>query len=526
MRFNQLFLSVVVDNVMTQVFRGTFVAATLILCSCTGSRVAIKPPPTYVIPPTASSLLSTSKINEITNHSNQSWFYPIENGLDAFAARGTLARAALKSLDLQYYIFEGDLSGMLLLSVLFEAADRGVRVRLLVDGFEMAGKEVRLSALAAHPNIEIRLFNPLYKAGVARIGEAVTDFARLNRRMHNKLFIADNQIIIFGGRNIGNSYFDADPDMSFRDLDMLAVGPVVQELSASFDLYWNSDYSTLLKPDKDEANRQNQTEQVRSHFKSFVQENKTSSYIQALRKTEIIQQLMNNSLKGVWGQTTVLMDDPIKISGRPTINDLLVGQMEKKVSLAKKEFFLVSPYMIPGEKFIESLSTMTARGVDVRLLTNSLSSTDAGPVYMKYKAYQKRILATGARLFEIKAKPGAKNNKWGAGSSRSGLHAKNFVIDGERVFVGSFNLDPRSINLNTEVGVLIESPELAQNIRDLFLMATHPENSYELKLTEKKDVHWYTGAEGERPIKKIPEVSWFRRTWIRFVSFFIPEAWL
>jgi cardiolipin synthase C len=389
------------------------------------------------------------------DHPGLSGIVPLVQGHDAFAARAALADAAQRSLDLQYYIWHDDLSGALLFDAVRRAADRGVRVRLLLDDNDTAGIEPALVALDAHPNIEVRLFNPFRHRGL-RLLDYLFDLDRANRRMHNKSFTADNQATIVGGRNIGDEYFDARSGVLFVDLDVLAIGPVVAQVSADFDRYWSSDSAypldrLLPRPAQGAAGA------LAPPDASLVE-----AYRDAIARSTYVRNLQAHRLPIQWARVDMVSDDPGKALGRSPRSDFLWDRLLQLMPLARTEFKLVSPYFVPtraGEAFFAELAR---GGVAVSVLTNSLEATDVPAVHAGYARWRVPLLEAGVRLDELKAAaapPDVRDRRL-AGSSSASLHAKTFVIDREHVFVGSLNFDPRSAALNTELGFLIHSPVL------------------------------------------------------------------
>ncbi len=456
--------------------------------------------------------------------------YALPDGRDAFAARMLLAQAADRSLDLQYYIWHEDTTGQLLFDAVWQAAERGVRVRMLLDDANTRGLDATIAALDAHPNIEVRLFNPFANRGF-RLGDAITDFSRVNRRMHNKSFIVDNQAAIVGGRNIGDEYFDAGSPVGFTDLDVLAVGAIVRDLVEGFDRYWNSGSAypaaRLIAPAAPDtlAGRRDGWERSR-------QAPKTSGYLQALRETELVRQLLDGRLQFEWVGAQVVSDDPGKVLQPLDRRDLhMLPHLENALGRPLRELDLVSPYFVPGSEGTKAFLALVKRGVQVRVLTNALAATDVGLVHAGYSRYREELLRGGARLYELK--PGAdmrrhrdESGHLGIGSSLSSLHAKTFAVDRTRIFVGSFNLDPRSARLNTEMGVVLDSPLLAKRLSEWFDTVV-PDSAYELRVAAgDKGLEWRERtAAGEVVHTSEPQTGLLKRLWIDFLSI-LPIEWL
>jgi putative cardiolipin synthase len=391
--------------------------------------------------------------------------YPLSDGTEALAARVVLARAAERALDVQYYIWHADEAGKLLLAELLDAADRGVRVRLLLDDVGVgAADDEGFLLLDAHPQVSVRLFNPIALRHSRTLGLLANPF-RLNQRMHNKSMTADNLLTVVGGRNIGNEYFTLDPLVNFADMDVLALGPVVDEVSDSFDQFWNSAAAFPLTAFHDTPRSAAELATLREKLDAWVADHSGPLY-EAMRETPFDIDLRSRDIELFWGEIVALSDDPAKVLGEKP--DRLVDHLGNLLGAVDKQLLIVSPYFVPGKAGTKSLVDAAQRGVDVRVLTNSLAATDVGAVHAGYKKSRRDLLEGGVELFEMMpgsgADEGGGTNRSIMGSSGASLHAKMFVIDRERVFIGSMNLDPRSIDLNTEIGLLIDSPELAANL--------------------------------------------------------------
>jgi len=447
----------------------------------------------------------------------------LSNGLDAFAARALLIEAADRSIDVQYYIWQEDLSGILLFEALQRAADRGVRVRLLLDDNPTFGMDERLAALDAHPNIEVRLFNP-FKFRFWRVFEYVADFRRINRRMHNKSFTVDNQVTVIGGRNVGDEYFAAADEGTMFDLDAMAVGDAVQQVSDDFDRYWASDSSypaRLLLP-KPTATA---IAALRAAAVRLERGPAAAAYRKALAERPQVRSLMRGELPFDWVTTHLVSDDPAKALGRKTSQSPWT-QIQKMLA-PRKELGLVSPYVVPHIEGAGFLLDTASQGIQVSILTNSLEATDVATVHAGYAKWRKKLLEGGVRLFELKrASSSPQTSDPGPlGSSISSLHAKTFTADRSRVFIGSFNFDPRSASLNTENGFIIESPAMAQTISDAF-SAQIPERSYQVQLSATGDLEWIERRGSEQVAHaEEPGVSKWQTTLVSVLSV-LPIDWL
>jgi len=451
---------------------------------------------------------------ELARHPGQSGFLLLGNGLDAFVARAALMSVAERSIDLQYYLFHDDLVGNLITYLLLQAADRGVRIRVLLDDMDMSGRGWVLAALDAHPNIEIRLFNP-FNRHLPRNLQFLTRFGTVTRRMHNKSFTVDNQAPVVGGRNIGDEYFDADMDLAFGDLDVLAVGPVVKEVSASFDDYWNHELaypvSSLLKTER----KLTDLEGLQVWADGFWQEQKDSAYLTALRDSPLARALRQNRVSLMWGEAEAVYDSPDKLTHGIDRNEFhLTPKLVPYVQSMQREFIVLSAYFVPGREGVAFLEALRKRGVRVRILTNSLATTDVPIVHAGYVRYRKALLRAGVELYETSSIRPQSDRSTVTGSSRASLHAKTYLFDREYAFIGSLNLDPRSDKENTEIGLLIHSPRLAARMGELFDEGIEA-IAYRLRLNRDGDIEW-VDLRGDREIvyRVEPNASFFTRFWV------------
>jgi len=401
----------------------------------------------------------------------QSGFHLLSSGLDAFVARAVLANVAERSLDVQYYLYHNDLVGKLFTEQLIRAAERGVRVRLLVDDMALSHGDLGPAALDQIDNIEVRIINP-FSRNQARTLQFLTRFGTVTRRMHNKSFTADNQVTILGGRNIGDEYFEADPALAFSDLDVIAIGPLAQQASWVFDLYWNSNLSypiAVLAKDIPDAG---QVAELRESLRDFVAGQRESAYLKALGNSELASSLRAGRTHYDWGDALLVFDTPDKLTNnRDGDGSSLTRQIGPHFDAISNELIIFSPYFVPGVKGSDALIEMARRGVRVRVLTNSLASSDVGAVHAGYSRYRKKLLRGGVELYEMDSnltREQRKQKRGMEGSSKASLHAKSFILDRREVFIGSLNLDPRSVVENTEVGVMLESPALAGKMAQWF----------------------------------------------------------
>ena len=412
----------------------------------------------------------------LEQHAGESGVHLLGNGVDAFVARAVLATLAERSIDVQYYMFHQDTVGRLLIRELLAAADRGVRIRMLID--DMYGEEADdvWSALDSHPSIEVRLYNPFVR-GHSKNLQFVFDVVRVNHRMHSKSYTVDNQVSIVGGRNIGNEYFDADENVAFSDLDAMSIGPVVPEVSDAFDQYWNNRHSypitTLIEGVKKKTVQDGALDNLRKQLDKLYQTEQTLAYRDAMTNSAFAIALRNKTAQFSYTKAKIIHDSAEKMSASAEDSKaaLLMSQLAPYIQRATKEFVLVSPYFVPGQRGADAICKLSEDGVRVRILTNSLASNDVAAVHTGYMRHRKQLLRCGVELYELNEqlkKLQRERFTWLPGLSKSSLHAKTMAMDKEAMFVGSFNFDQRSLNINTEMGILFYDPELAGNASENF----------------------------------------------------------
>jgi putative cardiolipin synthase len=458
-------------------------------------------------------------------HPEQSGIVELRNARDAFAARAHLADAAERTLDIQYYIWRNDMSGTLLLEALRRAADRGVRVRLLLDDNNTAGLDVLLGALDAHPNIEIKLFNP-FKLRRLRTLNFLIDFSRLNRRMHNKSFTADDEVTIVGGRNIGDEYFDAHDEIAFVDLDLMAIGPVVRAVVTDFERYWNS-ASAHTATRYLQAPPQSSVDDLVRAAERVTRSPAATTYVRALQNSSFVRDLLAGNLQYEWAVAHLLSDDPAKALGRAQPRGLLTQRLGAVLRNPAAELLLISAYFVPTRSGVQTFADLVRSGVKVTVLTNALEATDVGVVHAGYAKHRKHLLKAGVVLYELRriSDSYSGRDRKLTGSSGSSLHAKIFAVDRRRLFVGSFNFDPRSARLNTEMGFLLDSPALAQRIAGAFDQDI-PSRSYRVELSKHGLLRWIETKDGvERVHTREPAAPAWRRAFLYVLSK-LPIEWL
>ena len=477
-------------------------------------------------PPDADATpLAQAIVPLVRAHPGLSGIHWLRDGLDAFAARFHLAQTARRSLDVQYYLWHDDLTGRLLFEALHAAAERGVKVRLLLDDNNAARLDATLAALDSHPNLEVRLFNA-FKFRRARWLGYLFDFTRLNRRMHNKSFSADGQATIVGGRNVGDEYFGAAAEWLFVDLDVLAVGPVVQAVVDDFERYWNSSPARpaagLLR-----ASPPGQLAALSATAAQLMQAPAAQAYATALRESTFIAALQAGRLPLDWAPARLVSDDPAKVRGRAARKTMVAEKLLQVIGEPRRSLALVSAYFVPTRSGVAAFAAMAARGLQVRILTNALEATDVTAVHAGYAPRRKALLRAGVTLFELQ-RLSARRRRRGRGRfgrSASSLHAKTFAVDGERAFVGSFNFDPRSARLNTEMGLVVDSAKLARRIEAAFVdgLADH---AYEVRLRDSGRLYWREGRhDGAVEYEHEPGAGVLRRAFVWCLSR-LPIEWL
>jgi cardiolipin synthase C len=477
--------------------------------------------PTYAVPPATTTPLDRAVLRELGDEPTLSSVRLVESNAVAFAYRADTAAAAERTIDVQYYIWHEDLTGRLLAAELLRAAERGVRIRVLIDDLDARDKHESLAVSDLHPNVEVRLFNPFYsRSGILGwASEWILRASRLNHRMHNKAWIADNRIAIIGGRNIGDEYFGASPHSNFADLDVALAGPVVAAVSSQFDDYWNSTSAVPIsrfdvrKPKV--ADLQKLIEQA-SQYRDDVAD---TPYVRALRDVQNRTRLLAEAPAALLlKHVELLVDDPGKViaeKGAGVEGSRVLAGLERAIEGAEKEALIISPYFVPGKQGAERLLRDVASGLRIAVLTNSLAATDVAAVHAGYARVRRMLAKGGVELYEMKRKAAGETGRSQlsvTGSSGASLHSKAVVIDGRWVYIGSMNLDPRSTVLNTEMGVLVDSAELAGQLRRQWDLITSPELSYRVVLEPDGELVWYDRAGGrERRSQHEPDASTMRR---------------
>lgn len=510
---------------------GPILALLFLLPACATLKQGVPPgKPSYAMAPDPTAPLGVLAAAHLKASASPSAFRLVESGQAALAARMALIEQARHSLDLQYYIFRADTSGKLLIDALIRAAERGVRVRVLLDDMYSPDNESTLIGLDAHPRIQVRLYNPFKVRGNATLGrlmEFLTGDGQVNRRMHNKLFLADNHFGITGGRNIGDEYFQANSAVAFRDLDVIAAGPVVEALSVAFDTYWNAEQvvTTRALPGRNETRHE-----LRDALRREVTELRAnlSDSLDGFQRLDALGASGGDGW-GAWtgGYAEILIDSPAKTLDAVSRAELPVTRLLHHAQAVRRELLIASPYFVPGKQGVEWLRQIQQKeGVQVRVLTNSLASTDVAVVHAGYARYRRPLLEAGVELYELK--PQKVRSAWGPrliqGSSRASLHGKAVVFDRSVAYVGSMNLDPRSAILNTESGLLLHGEALVGQVAEFIEQALAPARSYRLSLgpyedTANSQLRWHDQRPGGELVHTVePNTGALLRGYIHTLS--------
>jgi len=504
--------------------------AVALLAACVAPPIKqIEKQPSFSLEQPESTELGQLFSPVVTSHPGESGFLLLDKGEDALLWRGALTDAAIKTLDAQYYIWHDDNVGTIAAERLLKAAKRGVRVRVLLDDFSLNTEPQYLVHLDAHPNIEIRVYNPLgakYGSQVIRAFAILRDFRRLNRRMHNKVFIADGSIAIVGGRNIGDEYYDMHAEFNFRDRDILSAGPVVNDASRSFDAYWNSVWSI---PIQNMIHLESEPDQRKQYYRELHEyaahpENFPFRFYEALDEMQKkLYQLPDHLL---WGKAILVYDIPGKNKDPDRVDAFgESGKILTEVALqTEQEIIAETPYLYLMQGTFEAIDQLHQRGVRIRVLTNSLASTDMIAIFAPYSKQRPEIVRRGVELYEMMHSPKIQETIIDRfplieQDPYLSLHAKTAVFDRKAVFIGSFNLDPRSTHLNTEVGLLIYSEPLAEQVVSIMEEDFKPENSYQLNLTENDKIRWNAIKDDQTIVlEKEPDTTFSQRLKLFFYS--------
>ena len=472
-----------------------------------------------------------SQQNEI--HPDLSGYHPIVTGANAFASRSILTGMATRNIDAQYYIWHDDEAGQLLLKDLWDAAERGVIVRLLLDDFNNNAKfDQHLLRFSSHPNIAVRIINPLMYRKFQTLNY-LTGLPRINRRMHNKSMIFDKQITIIGGRNIGDEYLSNDKNSQFADLDVLLIGKVVADIDNSFASYWSApisfDIETLATLDKGEMTDFVQGLDKLKEDEKNGNKSSLSIYKTALEDSSIDTDLINKRVPFRWTDMQFLSDDVGKLTKTVPADTNLVHQLRTLLGSPSKKLTIISSYFVPTKDGVNTLVELAESGIEIKILTNSFDATDVTAVHSGYSQWRASMLRAGIKIYELKATASEEkreNKLWKARSqSSTSLHAKAFAVDDYQVFIGSYNVDPRSANINTEMGVIINDDQLATQLHDA-LSDDLLTQAYEVKLLDNGNLQWHTIEDGQKVVyDSEPRIDVTDHLWLTIMSW-LPIDWL
>ncbi len=464
--------------------------------------VAVAVQPAYATPKQQAEVVA-----QTATPGDPSGFRLMTLSTNALLSRISLADQAKRSIDLQYFIFNNDATGRLLALHLLQAAERGVQVRILLDNLNLADDVRMFRALDANKNIQVRVFNPFSipnPNALSKMTQFILHFRRLNRRMHNKSFIVDNDVAVIGGRNIGDGYFDANSNNNFRDMDLLAIGPVVPEATKTFEAYWNSNAAHALTAYQAKGDPAKDLARLSEHLQKDARALDDSAYATEVKEDNPDGASADRPGNWYWGPAQLVADQPEKIDNGKDRLDLRIGpQLKTLMDNAKSEILLISPYFVPGDQDEKRFIADAGRGVAVKVLTNSLASTDELAVHEGYSDHRRTLLKGGVQLYEFKPAPGVEMSATDGGkSSGVSLHAKAFVVDRRYVFIGSMNMDERSKLLNTEMGIVVDSPQLAKAVAQFFETATLPANAYHVVLgardgSDASEMYWRASKDGK-----------------------------
>ena len=482
--------------------------AALALAGCSSLEPRPDLPVETAVPAGTGATLDDLVAGAEARRPGESGFRLVRDGPEAFAIRSRTALVAGRSLDVQTYIWHDDGTGSFLAARLLEAADRGVKVRLLVDDMDARAKNYGFAALHAHPGIEVRMFNPFdSRWGTLRlVFEAMGSAKRINHRMHNKTWIADNRIAIVGGRNLGDEYFGASEEVNFLDLDFAMVGPVVRDASASFDRYWNSPLAYPMDVLAPTAVSAEALQALRDRIAARMPAADKSRFADELRQDDAVQRLVSGDWSMHWSpRFRFVSDDPLKAlgQGQGVAGSEVLATLGPLLKASTRNVSIISPYFVPGEGGTEFLVGIDRSGSAVRVLTNSLAANDVAMVYGGYSESREELLEGGVELWELRPTPGAEVQSSLFGSSGASLHTKALTVDGRVAFVGSYNLDPRSTSLNCEQGIFVESPEISTELEEIFRTDTSGEQAWAVTLQSGK-VQW---SDGKQTWDSAPDAS-------------------
>jgi putative cardiolipin synthase len=494
------------------------ILSAILLAACATTNFDYPRDSSVAIDPTEETTLKRSVDDWLATNPGPSGFYPLISGTDALGARLRLIDAAEKTIDAQYFLMKTDAAGYVFSSALFAAADRGVRVRFLLDDIFTTVKDEDLAIIDGHPNIELRLFNPIARRGVGAFNY-LGDFKSANRRMHNKSFIVDNQVAIVGGRNIADEYFELNTEGEFRDFDMVALGPVAAQVSKEFDAFWNHERALPAEAVIGKFSEQEVAEYRADIDREFIEESR-SIYRDAV-SSDLLRSFVTGETPLYSADAIVLTDDPDKlVHDISQENMVLVQAMADIVEEATSEVVVLSPYFVPGDEGVEFWSSIAAKGVRVVVITNSLASNNHTSVHSGYAKYRKDLIGAGIELYEARANAVSDRGEGGKHAKAMTMHTKAMMFDRERLFVGSLNLDPRSIEINSEMGMVVTSAEMSGNLASQ-LFGSLGDWTYRVRLNEDGHLRWHATIDGVEVVETSEPLA---SGWRKFSAWFLKIA--
>ena len=508
-----------ITSVRNFVTYGLILAISILVAGCASAPLDYPKEASYALEDTSDTRGESRAREWLGGRTDVNGFYPLSKGFDAFGARLALMALADASIDAQYFMMKPDNAGLVFSDKLLEAADRGVRVRFLLDDIFTTVEDVDLAMLDSHPNIEVRIFNPISRKGIYAFNY-LGHFTLANRRMHNKAFIADNKVAIVGGRNIAGEYFQLELSGEFIDFDMLAAGPIVGEVSTEFDTYWNHELAVPMEALFDESD-QDKVKQAHESLLTEMADAGDSIYADSIA-TPLMQEILAGEIAPYIAKARLLADMPDKLlTDVSDDQQIVVNAMREALLIAESEVIIFTPYFIPRKRGIELVRELQAKGIRVVLVTNSLATNNHTSVFSAYKTYRKDLLRAGVELWEARADAAKITTPEGESQlEHLTLHTKGVLIDRKRIFVGSLNLDPRSIDINTEMGLLIDSPEMGELLANN-AVENLPKYAYRLKLDDNDKITWHATIDGEEVVEtKEPQTS----GWRRFSAWFLKIA--
>ena len=495
------------------------VLAVMAFTGCASIPLDLPKTPSMALTDTAETYIARSSTEWRASDPQHNGFYPLLQGRDAFGARLKLMDRAERSIDVQYFLMKPDAAGLVFAKKLMDAANRGIRIRFLLDDIFTTVDDNGLILLNEHPNIELRIFNPIARKGVYAFNY-IGHFANLNRRMHNKSFTIDNQVSIVGGRNIAEEYFQLDSTGQFLDFDMLCAGPIVKEISAAFDTYWNHKLAVPMDVLYDEDGTKN-LDSLREEMDAEMSASGEAIYTESIH-TDLMQQFLAGSLDPYTAEARLIIDDPQKLLEKVADEHKIVAtEIVDAFNKAQEEILIFTPYFIPGKRGVEILKNITAKGVRIMLVTNSLATNNHTSVHSAYASYRKRILKAGVELYEVRGNAAEVTLDDGTKQfEHLTMHTKGILIDQRYTFVGSLNIDPRSIDINTEMGVMIDSEDLAGFLAERAFQDV-PQIAYQLKLDDNNNITWHATIDGKQVVETKDPLT---TGWQRFKAWFLKIA--